>query len=403
MGNISQPSFEIKKVPLQQSVLVIGGGIAGLSVAQEIHHCGYATTIVEQTDQSGGQIFPDLSAEGIEVFSKSSLLEFTGNIGDFFARINTPAGEKTVRCGVVILASGTPGLSIELSNILEIAGQSGSAHIFSIFDVELAIADLVKRKNVRSIGLILDMERDETKASTEMALKLAQNIQHQKRYQASLFCRDVHVAAKDLERLYDDVREAGVNIIKYDGQIVLTETEKGVVITYADSILRQEMTVYCDRVGVSPFGLAVPADTGLAEMFGISTDAYGQMQANNIHLFPAQTNRPGIFVVGSCRGQPYLPQIMTEAKAVALEVHALLSQKSLEVELSNAVVDADKCVLCLTCIRSCPHKAMQINRTKGAAESIPEVCQKCGICAGECPAKAIELPRYSDNILIALV
>jgi heterodisulfide reductase subunit A len=400
------PSFDTKKAPLHQDVLVIGGGLAGISTAQELHRLGYLTTVVEQADQIGGQVknakdtpgaerrdFSPDTLSGVEILTGSSLIALTGQIGAFAARIHTPNGEKIVQCGVLVVASGTRMP----------AAKSNWSHIFLITDIDLAIADLVKRKGVRSIGLILDAEFDETKASTEMALTLAKNIQHIKRYQVYLFCRDVRVAARNLELLYDEVRDAGVNIVKYDGKLSLNETEKGVVITYTDSILCQEITVYCDRVGVSPFGLAVSADTHLAELLGLSTDAYGQLQDNNIHLFSEQTNRPGIFVVGSCRGQHYIPQIITEAKATALEVHALLSQKFLEVELSNAVVDPDKCVLCLTCVRSCPYKAMQVNREKGAAESIPEVCQKCGICAGECPAKAIELPVYSDRVILSQV
>ena len=95
-----------------------------------------------------------------------------------------------------------------------------------------------------------------------------------------------------------------------------------------------------------------------------------------------------------------MPQIIAESKAAALSVHSLLQNGVMEVELSNAVVDPDKCILCLTCIRSCPFKAMQVDRENGVAKSIPEACQKCGICAGECPAKAIELPVFSDQVLL---
>ncbi len=407
------PAFDTQKVPLHQDVLIIGGGIAGISAAQEIHRLGYSTTVIERTEKIGGRfeeailledeyLSPKIQEQwdlllkelsGVNVFTGSVLIELSGNIGNFFARINTPEGEKTVRCGALIVASGSC-VPAEVSK---------SSHIISISDINLAIADLAKRKGLRSLGLVLDMNIDETKASTELAFTLAKSIQGRQRYQAYLFCRDVRVAVKELELLYDEVREAGVNIIKYNGQLSFRETDRGVFVNYIDSILSREMTLYCDRIALSPFGLSVSADPDLAEITGLSTDAYGQLQDNNIHLFPEQTNRPGIFVIGACRGQYYVPQVISEAKAAALEVHALLSQKFLEIELSNAAVDADKCILCLTCIRSCPYKAMQVSREKGAAESIPEVCQKCGICAGECPAKAIELPLYSDKVILSYV
>lgn len=405
-GASKTSSFDTTKVPLHQDVLVLGAGIAGISTAQELQGLGYSTRVIEQAQESGGQLqkaqqdfFPSIwpfapkVISGIEVFTESSLLDLSGNIGNFSARIQTPDGEKRFQCGAVVVASGTP-IPPEVDT---------SSHIISMTELELAFADLVKRQGVRSIGIVLDRNIDEDKLSTQIALTLVKKIQAMQRYQAYLFCRDIRVAAKELELLYDEAREAGGNIVKYDGQLSLNVTDRGVLVTYTDAILREEMTLYCDRIAMSPFGLSRIPDNDLAELTALSTDAYGQIQDNNIHLFPEQTNRPGIFVVGACRGQSFMPRIMTEAQVTALEVHKLLSQHTLEVELSHAVVDPDKCVLCLTCIRTCPYKALQIDKEKGAAESLPEVCQKCGICAGECPAKAIELPIYEDSVILNYV
>lgn len=362
-----EQTFERKKIPLQQHVLILGDGIAGETTAQELRRFDYPITHIEPQD----------------------LLVFSGNLGDFRARIRISAGEHTQSFGAVVLATGEPPPE----------NFAPGAHIVTLSAIDQALDELAARRGLISIGLVLDLERDESKASTETALQIAQRIQARPRYQVFLFCRDVRVAAKELELLYDEVRQAGVNIVKYEGQLAFESDENGVMITCYDGILRQPISIYCDRVAVSPFGLVAPENNTLAAFTDISTDAYRQMQDNNIHLFPIDTNRPGIFVVGACHGQHYQPQIVQEAKAAALEVHALLSQQELEVELSNAVIDADKCILCLTCLRSCPHKAIQINHEKGAAESLPQVCQKCGICAGECPAKAIELPLYPDEII----
>ncbi len=395
--------FETKKVELQQSVLVVGGGIAGIHAAKEISNCGYKTTLVEQSDKIGGQIahFQEYSIDyekmlsGVDILTKSSLKELSGNIGSFNARIQTPDEEKTVNYGAVVITSGNTKDCED-----------------SVFDEEkiLSISDLVdiiprypKKDQKLPVSLLLDMKIEETKASSEMVLNFAIHLSRKYGCEVYVFCREVRVSSLPLEILYDDARDAGVTIIKYDGDIKIQKTENEVFVTARDVLLDTMVEVSCHLAGISTYGLNSCIDEQLAQTVGISTDIQNHMQDNTVHLFPGSTNRPGVFIAGACRGQYYVPQIITDAKATALAVHALLSQKFLEVELSNAVVDEDKCALCLTCIRSCPHKAMIVNGEKKAAESVPEACQKCGICVGECPAKAITLPEYTEEELIKQV
>ncbi len=55
-----------------------------------------------------------------------------------------------------------------------------------------------------------------------------------------------------------------------------------------------------------------------------------------------------------------------------------------------AVVDAGKCVACLTCVRVCPFGAPRIIK-EGYAFIDPDYCKACGICVEDCPAEAITL------------
>ena len=52
-----------------------------------------------------------------------------------------------------------------------------------------------------------------------------------------------------------------------------------------------------------------------------------------------------------------------------------------------AVVDPDKCAVCLTCVRTCPFDVLR--STGRRLEIDPAKCQGCGVCVSECPAKAI--------------
>ncbi|TET33147.1 MAG: hydrogenase iron-sulfur subunit [Planctomycetota bacterium] len=57
----------------------------------------------------------------------------------------------------------------------------------------------------------------------------------------------------------------------------------------------------------------------------------------------------------------------------------------------GAVVDEEKCAVCLTCVRVCPFDVAKIEKK---AVMPADECQACGLCAAECPAVAIKLERW---------
>jgi heterodisulfide reductase subunit A len=403
------PPIETRRVPLHPAVLVVGAGAAGVQAASTLSALGHQAILVERSGAKGPEVLRQVVAgrpagKGITLLTGSRVHRLDGQVGGFTALIQTPQGEKRVECGAVVLATGAASSSSAGSSTGPALPYNGST-VLPLDELARAASQLPRRRGVRSLAVVLDYRIDETKADTEGALRLALTLQQEQGFQVHLFCRDVRVAAMELEKLYDQTREAGVDIVKFDGQLSLGPAPegKGVEIAYTDGILKQAVRLGCELAGVSPYGVSSAAEAATAAVFGVSLDAMGQLQANNIHLFPGETNRLGIFVAGSCRGQHYLPQLRLDAEATALAAHTLLAPGTLEVELAQPVVNADKCALCLTCVRSCPHQAMYVDREKGAAASSPEACRRCGICAGECPAKAIELPAWSDSILLSQV
>jgi heterodisulfide reductase subunit A-like polyferredoxin len=390
------PSFSLQRMEVEQRAVVIGGGPAGLKAAAALRELGVPVTVVEQRPDGGA---PAGSLHGAELLSGTRLLGLEGSLGAFTLQLSTPKGNRAVKAGAVVVAAGTPSPAGD-------AEPFGCAGVVPLEDLPTAAAGLLPRREGRDLAIVLDYALEEGKASSERALGLALELQGRGGNQVHLLCRDLRVASLPLEKLYDQVREAGVDIVKHDGKLSIRppgQAGEDLEIRYTDAILGASAVLACDLAGVSRHGVSAAADAELAARLGLSGDALGQLQENNLHLAPAATNRPGVFVVGSCRGQHYLPQIEAEARAAALAVHQLLAPGSIEVELSSPTVNADKCVLCLTCVRVCPYKAMTIDREKGAAMSLPEVCQRCGICAGDCPAKAIELPAWSDAVLLSQI
>ncbi|HEX9021109.1 MAG TPA: FAD-dependent oxidoreductase [Nitrospirota bacterium] len=57
----------------------------------------------------------------------------------------------------------------------------------------------------------------------------------------------------------------------------------------------------------------------------------------------------------------------------------------------GAIVDKNKCMACLTCMRVCPYGAPVVT---SYSEIRPEYCQACGLCVAECPGEAISMVSY---------
>ncbi|NQT93453.1 MAG: FAD-dependent oxidoreductase, partial [Lentisphaerae bacterium] len=377
---------------MNDRALVVGGGIAGCRTAEALVAMGCKVTLVEESSIPGGEAAAwrgdgadyTQMLKGVDTLFESRLTGLSGQVGTFEVAIETGNGPHTVKCGAVIVCTGTGRADAR-------AAAPESNEILALHEIEPALRRMRKRDLPATVGLVLDLQKEEGKAGTEMALRTALDLRRRYHVDPYVFCRDVRVSDLPLEELYDDARQGGVNIVKHRGAVTLEPLEEGVMVRAEDSVLREELPIPCGLVGISEHGLRNEEDGKLAALLGVRTDVQGRMQDNNLHLYPGLTNRPGIFVSGACRGQDYVPDIETESRATAAAVSALLSGHGVTYDSPAAEVDASLCALCLTCVRSCPHGAMIVDGEKRSALAVPEVCRRCGVCVGECPAGAIEL------------
>jgi len=387
------PRFQIRRVPLGQEVLVVGNGQAGTQTAREIAALGYRTTLIEKDAPAACA-----AAEDMEVLSPATLASLDGWPGAYTARLGTGRegeGREIERVfGAVVIAEGAPGADTG-------AAPFSPGRVIPLSDLEGCFERQPRRDWPRLVAIVLDFCIDEGRASTEAAVRSALAVRERFRREVTVLLRDARVAARGLEALYDQAREAGVTFVKHAGSPRIRSSREGVVISCRDTVLGEDVEISCGLAAVSADGLRARADAALAAAAGIDVDGYGRLQQNNVHLLPELSNRQGVFVIGACRGEAYQPEVLRDARDAAFSVHALLSQKILKVELSHAVVDGDRCALCLTCVRVCPFKAMRIDEKEKKADCIAESCRRCGICVGECPAKAITLPAYTDAIVMA--
>jgi quinone-modifying oxidoreductase subunit QmoB len=117
--------------PISKKLLVVGGGVAGLTAALESAEAGYQVVLVEKQAELGGftarlrERFPsqapytDVSVRGItdkiqaasyhpaiQVFTSARISRIEGQPGMFDATIQTNGSSSTVRVGAIIMATG---------------------------------------------------------------------------------------------------------------------------------------------------------------------------------------------------------------------------------------------------------------------------------------------------------
>ncbi|GAG23684.1 unnamed protein product, partial [marine sediment metagenome] len=113
------------------------------------------------------------------------------------------------------------------------------------------------------------------------------------------------------------------------------------------------------------------------------------------------SSRHGIYFAGDCLGKRDINQSLKDAETAVNEVQRVLNGDEELIHGPKALIDTEKCILCLACVRSCPHRAIDIDLNREAAVVTELACWGCGICAAECPSKAIGIRGFTDEQILA--
>lgn len=86
--------------------------------------------------------------------------------------------------------------------------------------------------------------------------------------------------------------------------------------------------------------------------------------------------------------------------AAAARAATILAKRELVLSSIISVVDPERCVACLSCVRDCPFHAPAISEERVSFIE-PAECRGCGICVSACPRRAIELKHCTDEQILA--
>jgi heterodisulfide reductase subunit A len=412
------------------SALVIGGGVSGMTSALAIADSGYDVHLVERSQSLGGNLnnihyvaegyspqflLQDLTSrvanhDHIKVYTRTEVINQSGHVGDFKTTLETRrnglSDSKIVEHGVTIVATGARETRqhsyFEYPQVL--SQQDLEDKIFNQPEDIAALKDVVMIQCVLPEGSADYCSRICCTNTIKNAIQLKQ---------ANPTCQ-VTVLYKNMvtygfrEEYYTEARRLGVIFIRY------TDENPPVLVSKGDQLFVQVYDISLDRLlslpaDLIPMSMSIAPSEGaqqLSQILQVPLSSEGFYEEAQIKLRPMDFLRDGIFLAGMAHYPKFIEESISHALAAAGRAVNLLSQESLHIGGVIAEVDPDKCVGCLTCMRTCPFEIPLIvseeNRPGvgglgGAAFIDPVLCQGCGTCTGECPANAIQLIHFTDE------
>ena len=444
-------------LPLVKSVLIIGGGIAGLQAALDIAEAGYPVILVEKGSHLGGRMgelsgvylnfdtAPDLLASRIEavtnhphiqVITEAEVEELGGYVGNFTVKVRTFVDSGFVSSEVVDSSESTnlraPNLQVyDVGAIVvatgydlypkEMLGQYGGSQYPDVvdglqFERMLAAGEGIRRpsdgKVPREVVWVQcagsrDPELHKPYCSKVCCMYVAKQAIMYKRQapegQAYVFYIDVRSAGKGHEEFVQQAMEQ-YKVLYLRGKVSKVFQENGRVVVWgADTLTGKPLEVAADLVVLATASVPSEGAKDLGQRLRIATDEHGFFSEAHPKLRPVESLTAGIYLAGAAQFPKDIPETIAQASGAAAKVLSLFSQREMVQEPIIAYVDEELCSACGLCVGACPYEAREMHPWKNLAIVNVALCQGCGACVVACPNKASAVRNFTTEQILAMV
>ncbi|MEW6377958.1 MAG: FAD-dependent oxidoreductase [Thermodesulfobacteriota bacterium] len=419
---LKEPIVEVTK-----KGLVIGGGLSGMRAALELARQGFDCALVEKEAELGGNlrhIYHTIEGNDpqellrktisevrdhprIQVFTKATLKNLNGYVGNFKSMISTNGSEKEFEHGVVIVAVGAR----ESTPTDYLYGQD--ARVITQKELEERIilhGEEVNRCQhivmIQCVGSRTPEHPNCSRICCSVAIKNALKIKERNPdTRITILYRDIRTYGF-MERYYTQARNQGIEFIQYelDSKPDL-QVEGGLLqLRVKDRILGEEVTLQPDLVVLASTIIPYENET-LAKMLKVPLTADGFFLEAHMKLRPVDFATDGIFLAGLAHFPKSITESISQADAAVARATASIAKGYVSVLPTISEVDQTRCVGCGLCELLCPFNAIRVIETErgSKAETIAASCKGCGVCSASCPQKAATVHHFSDEQLTAQI
>jgi heterodisulfide reductase subunit A len=423
---LSEPLIEV-----MPRGLVIGGGLAGMTVALSLAEQGFPCFLLEKSGELGGnlnnihftldntdprqylsQLIQRVESNSlITVHTHAKVESVSGFVGNFKTVIAKGGnGKETLEeleHGIAVLATGaTPYRPDEY-----LLGENDRVMLLHEMEEKLATEEFIPGDTDKVVLIQCVGSRDDTHSHCSsiccnMAIKNALKIKElNPSAQVFILYRDMRTYGF-YEQHYTRARELGIVFIRYElkNKPTVAAVDNGVRVTVLDPVLGADISLDATMLGLSTAIIPNRQDS-LEAALPVPRSAEGFYLESHVQLKPVDSYVDGIFICGMAHFPKSIDESIAQAKAAAAKGALLLARGYVKAEPIVASCVEEQCIGCSLCETFCPYSAITITKKekKKKAEIIVAACKGCGVCASYCPTKAISVGRFTDEQIYAQI
>ncbi|MFQ6020013.1 MAG: FAD-dependent oxidoreductase, partial [Dehalococcoidia bacterium] len=430
-----------------ESLLVVGGGIAGMTAALEAAEAGHDVVLVEKQPALGGwlaqfhKLYPtrspyrdlwtmDLDAKirvlnehpRIKVYTGAEIKNISGEPGTFQVTVQQNGNAVEFQTGAVVMATGWQPQESGLEKL----GYGKHANVITNVQLEAMAKEgkITRPSDGKPARRVAFLQRPGL--SQEQKFSFGCNVVDMATLKQAIYIRELDPAS-DVYIIYEDMvalgtyeafyrrvqEEPGVYFTKGDVVGVSEDGKGNLLLELEHSLLGERVSVPVDMVVLATGMVPSTADSPVLNLMyrqgpGLPKAKFGFSDSNFI-CFPYETSRTGLYAAGSVREPMDVRAAIDDATGAALKAIQSLQLVSKgeathprSGDLSLPITRLQGCTKCGRCSEECPFSAIEVEES-GYPTLNPDRCRRCGICMGACPVQVISFEDYSVGQLSAMV
>ncbi|MBU0516922.1 MAG: FAD-dependent oxidoreductase, partial [Proteobacteria bacterium] len=405
------------EMDVDQSALVIGGGVAGMVAARELASQGYPVHLVERSDTLGGQAnnllrtyrgqpiadFVARLAHEVEandlitVHRNTTVAESYGFVGNFKTKLASGDETEEIEHGVAIMATGAKQL--DPTEYLYGADDRvvSSLRLDRMFKENDPALDQVK--TAVFIQCVGSREPDRPYCSKVCCTHSVENALEFKKMNPEA---DVFILYRDIrtfgqrERLYKEAREKRVVFVRFDVDRKPRVDKDGddLKVIVRDHVLGRDLILRPDLICLAS-AIESYREAELAQAFKVPLDDDGWFVEAHPKLRPVDFATDGVFVCGLAHYPKPIEESIAQAQAAAARAVTVMAAGRITVGGEVAEISPVRCVGCGLCIEICPYSAIDLDE-KNIAVVNEALCKGCGTCVAACRSGAPSLRGFTN-------